>query len=138
MRIRKGDIVRRINYFGAPLGSYLMVTSIIGQGLYKCKYMDCDVLTTSVTSKRIKKFKKCAVKVSADDYTKLKLANIGVYKHVTTPQFDRLEDELPDIVAFTHPGKPTLYYRVGVIYPVMHKCKNCTMTMVELIDLINK
>lgn len=135
MRIRKGDIIRRINYFGSPLGSYLMVTSVIGQGLYKCKYMDCDAIT-SVIKRRVKKLKKCTVKVSADDYTKLKLANLGVYKHVTTAQFNRLEDELPDIVAFTHPGRPTLYYRVGMIYPVIYKCKN--HTMIELMDLINK
>ena len=48
----------------------------------------------------------------------------------------KLEDDLPDIVAFYTKNKPILYYRVGMIYPVIYKCRN--HTMIELIDLINK
>ena len=90
----------------------------------------------SINKRRVKELKKCTIKVSAQDYLKLKLANTGVYRHLTTAQFEHLEDELPDIVAFYTNNRPMLYYRVGMIYPVIYKWRK--NTMIELIDLINK
>lgn len=132
--IRKGSIIRRTNIFGNPIGDYLQVVSI-DKNLIKCKYVSCDVIAY-VNKKRYIELKKRTVKVSSEDYLKLKLANIGIYKHITTAQFMRLEDDLPDIVAFYTAKKPMLYYRVGMVYPVLYKCKN--HTMIELISLINK
>jgi hypothetical protein len=132
--IKKGSIIRRTNIFGSPIGDYLQVVSI-GKETLHCKYISCDV-NAYVNKKRYKELKKRTIKVSNDDYLKLKLANIGIYKHNTTAQFTKLEDDLPDIVAFYTKGKPILYYRVGMIYPVIYKCRN--HTMIELIDLINK
>lgn len=132
--IKKGSIIRRINIFGNPIGDYLQVVSISKETLH-CKYVSCDV-SAYVNKKRCKELKKRTIKVSNTDYLKLKLANTGIYKHVTTAQFMKLEDDLPDIVAFYTKNKPALYYRVGMIYPVLYKCRN--HTMIELIDLINK
>lgn len=132
--IKKGSIIRRTNLFGNPIGDYLKVVSVEGN-LIKCKYVNCDV-DAYINKKRYIELKKRTVKVSGEDYLKLKLANIGIYKHITTAQFMRLEDDLPDIIAFYTTGKPMLYYRVGMIYPVLYKCKN--HTMIELVGLINK
>ena len=132
--IKKGSIIRRTNIFGNPIGDYLQVVSV-NRFILHCKYISCDV-STDVNKKRCKELKKRTVKVSNDDYLKLKLANIGIYKHITTAQFMKLEDDLPDIVVFYTKDKPALYYRVGMIYPVLYKCRN--HTMIELIDLINK
>lgn len=132
--IKKGSIIRRTNIFGNPIGDYLQVVSAT-KNLIKCKYVNCDV-DTYVNKKRYIELKKRTVKVSGEDYLKLKLANVGIYKHATTAQFIKLEDDLPDIVAFYTKNKPVLYYRIGMIYPVIYKCR--MHTMIELIDLINK
>lgn len=132
--IKKGSIIRRTNIYGNPIGDYLQVVSV-NRGILHCKYISCDV-STDVNKKRCKELKKRTIKVSNDDYLKLKLANIGIYKHITTAQFIKLEDDLPDIVAFYTKNKPALYYRVGMIYPVLYKCRS--HIMIELIDLINK
>ena len=132
--MKKGDIIRRTNYYNNPIGDYLKVVSV-DKDFAKCKYVSCDV-KAHVNKKRAIVLKKCTVRVSKDDYLKLKLANIGIYKHLTTAQFSRLEDELPDIIAFYAPDRPMLYYRVGMVYQVFYKCRN--HTFIELIDLINK
>lgn len=120
--------------FGNPIGDYLQVVSI-SEGTLHCKCVGCGI-NVCVNKKRCKELKKRTIKVSNDDYLKLKLANIGIYKHVTTAQFTKLEDDLPDIVAFYTKNKPVLYYRVGMIYPVLYKNRN--HTIIELINLINK
>ena len=132
--MKKGDIIRRTNMWGSAIGDYLKVISIDKEHA-RCKYVSCDV-NALVNKKRAIVLKKCTVKISKEDHLKLKVANLGVYKHLTTAQFSRLEDELPDIIAFCAPGKSTLYYKVGMIYSVTYKCR--PHTFIELIDLINK
>lgn len=132
--MKKGDIIRRTNVWGNAIGDYLKVISV-GEEYARCKYVSCDVKAL-VDKKRAIVLKKCTVKISKEDHLKLKVANLGIYKHVTTAQFSRLEDELPDIVAFCAPNKSTLYYKVGMIYSVLYKYK--AHTFIELINLINK
>ena len=132
--MKKGDIIRRTNIWGDAIGDCLKVISIDEKYVH-CKYISCDV-NALVNKKRAIVLKKCTVKISREDHLKLKVANLGIYKHLTTAQFSRLEDELPDIVAFYAPGKPTLYYKVKMIYSVIYKCR--PHTFIELIDLINK
>lgn len=133
--MRKGSIVKRTNMFGNPIGDYLKVVSIDRDGLVRCKYVNCDVYSY-ISKKRIKELKKCTIKVSAEDYLKLKVANIGLFKHLTTAQYSRLEDELPDVIMFCSKGRKSLYYQVGMVYPVLYKYKR--HTIIELNNLINK
>ena len=134
--MRKGDIVRRANVWGDPTGDYLIIKSISKTDpIVTCKYISCNVVTSALKH-RLTLIKKCTIKVSKSDYIRLRLPHMGVFKHPTTAQYERVEDELPDIIVFCAPDGSKLYYRVGMVYPVLYKNKNTTV--IELLNLINK
>ena len=67
--MKKGDIIRRTNYYNNPIGDYLKVVSM-DKDFAHCKYVSCDI-KAHVNKKRAIVLKKCTVEVSKDVKTVL-------------------------------------------------------------------
>lgn len=113
--MKEGDIIRRLNSSGLPIGRYYMVKKVTSKSVY---------ISNNITGKfkltqpnRIKVYKKYVVQVSKEDYDFLKERYVITYHHPVSTAWDKIYDEQPEIIEFWCVGEiKRLYVKTEDIY----------------------